>query len=79
MKDVLFSRTVGSMKAWELYTAQSLWFFFIGIVFFLAKYLLDKTFLKKSDTFQDAYSVVEKLGTGQADALDGKLFAQKLI
>lgn len=78
-KEALFMKPVMELKAWELYTGQSIWFFFIGIVFFLIKYLLDMTFLKSSQRFQSAYRVVEKVGTGQAGAQDGAAFADSIL
>jgi len=78
-KTALFMKPVTELKAWELYTGQSIWFFFIGIVFFLFRYLLDMTFLKKSTTFQKAYRVVEKVGTGQASAQDGAALASDIL
>ncbi len=75
----LFMRPVADLKAWELYTGQSIWFFFIGIVFFLFRYLLDMTFLKKNTTFQKAYRVVEKVGTGEASAKDGAALAGSIL
>ena len=78
-KEALFMKPVMELKAWELYTGQSILFFFIGIVFFLIKYLLDMTFLKKSQRFQSAYKVVEKVGTGQARPQDGAAFADNIL
>lgn len=78
-KDALFMRPVTDLKAWELYTGQSIWFFFIGIVFFLIKYLLDLTFLRGNKKFQSAYRVVEKIGTGQARPQDGAAFADSIL
>tara|TARA_Y100000748_G_scaffold287247_1_gene271222 strand:+ start:146 stop:391 length:246 start_codon:yes stop_codon:yes gene_type:complete len=72
MAKALFMKDVSELKAWELYTGQSLWFVFIGIVFFLLKYLLDLTFLSQSSRFQSAYRVVEKIGTGQGLPEDGR-------
>lgn len=70
----VFLKPVKDMKAWELYVGQGVWFFFIGVVFMLIKYLLDKTVLKKSKTFQKGFRLVEDLSTGQARAEDGKKF-----
>lgn len=78
-KEALFMKPVTELKAWELYTGQSIWFFFIGIVFFLIKYLLDMTFLKGSQRFQSAYRVVEKVSTGQARPQDGAAFADSIL
>lgn len=78
-KDALFMRPVMELRAWELYTGQSIWFFFIGIVFYLIKYLLDMTFLKKSQNFQAAYKVVEKIGSGQARPEDGVNFVDSVF
>lgn len=78
-RDALFMRPVTELKAWELYTGQSIWFFFIGIIFFLLKYLLDMTFLKGNSRFQTAYRVVEKVGTGQARPQDGAAFADSIL
>jgi len=72
-------KPVTELKAWELYTGQSIWFFFIGIVFFLIKYILDMTFLKSSARFQSAYRVVEKIGSGQARPADGAQFAESVL
>tara|TARA_B110000027_G_C16060851_1_gene274432 strand:- start:183 stop:428 length:246 start_codon:yes stop_codon:yes gene_type:complete len=78
-KEALFMKPVTELKAWELYTGQSIWFFFIGIVFFLIKYLIDMTFLKSNQRFQSAYRVVEKVGTGQARPQDGAAFADSIL
>lgn len=78
-REALFMKPVTELKAWELYTGQSIWFFCIGIVFFLLKYLLDMTFLKSSSRFQSAYKVVEKVGTGQALPKDGAAFADSIF
>jgi len=75
----LFMKPVKELKAWELYTGQSIWFFFIGIVFFIIKFILDKTFLKRSTTFQKAYRVIEKVGTGQARPDDGAALADSIL
>lgn len=75
----LFMKPVKELKAWELYTGQSIWFFFIGIFFFVLKYMLDKTFLKTSPQFQSAYKVVEKIGSGQALPADGARFAKSVM
>jgi len=72
-------KPVTELKAWELYTGQSIWFFFIGIVFFLLKYLIDMTFLKDSTRFQSAYRVISKVGSGQALPQDGADFAENLL
>ena len=37
------------------------------------------TFLPKSDTFRNAYGVVEKIATGQALPEDGAIFTDKLL
>ena len=79
MAKALFMKPVTELKAWELYTGQSIWFFFIGIVFFLLKYILDMTFLKSNQRFQTAYRVVEKVGTGQARPQDGAAFADSIL
>ena len=79
MGKALFMKPVTELKAWELYTGQSIWFFFIGIVFFLLKYLLDMTFLQRSKRFQSAYKVVEKIGSGQARPADGAQFAESIL
>ena len=78
-REALFMKPVRELKAWELYTGQSIWFFFIGIVFFLLKYLIDMTFLKGNKGFQTAYRVVEKVGTGQARPQDGAAFADSIL
>ena len=78
-REALFMRPVTDLKAWELYTGLSIWFFFIGIVFFLIKYVLDMTFLKGSSRFQSAYRVIEKVGTGQAQPHDGAAFANSIL
>lgn len=79
MTKALFMKPVTELKAWELYTGQSIWFFFIGIVFFLLKYILDMTFLKSSQRFQSAYRVVEKIGSGQARPQDGAAVASAVL
>ena len=79
VRQALFMKPVTELKAWELYTGQSIWFFFIGIVFFLFKYLIDMTFLKSSQRFQSAYKLVEKVGTGQARPQDGAAFADSIL
>ena len=79
MKKALFMRPVTELKAWELYTGQSIWFFFVGIVFFLIKSVLDMTFLKNNQRFQSAYRVVEKIGSGQARPNDGAAFADSVL
>jgi hypothetical protein len=78
-KQALFSKPVVELKAWELYTGQSVWFFFIGIVFYILKYLLDMTFLGKNKQFQSVYKVVEKIGSGQALPQDGATFADQIL
>lgn len=78
-REALFMKPVTELKAWELYTGQSIWFFFIGIIFYLLKNLLNRTFLKESSRFQSVYNVVEKLGTGQARPQDGVYFAESII
>jgi len=78
-RKALFMKPVKELKAWELYTGQSIWFFFIGIVFFIIKFILDKTFLKRSTTFQKAYRVIEKVGTGQARPNDGAALADSIL
>ena len=78
-REALFMKPVTKLKAWELYTGQSIWFFFIGIVFFLIKYLIDMTFLKNNRQFQSAYRVVEKIGSGQALPQDGAQFVDSVI
>lgn len=72
-------KDVKDLKAWQLYVGQSMWLFFIGIVFFLLKMLLEMTFLAKSSSFQSAYRIVEEIGTGKADADDGKKFAASIL
>jgi hypothetical protein len=74
----LFMKPVTELKAWELYTGQSIWFFFIGIVFFLLKYLLDP-FLKGNQHLHSAYRLIEKIGTGQARPQDGAAFADSIL
>ena len=78
-KQALFLKPVVELKAWELYTGQSIWFFFIGIVFYILKYLLDMTFLGKNKQFQSVYKVVEKIGSGQALPQDGATFADQIL
>jgi hypothetical protein len=78
-KQALFSKPVVELKAWELYTGQSVWFFFIGIVFYILKYLLDMTFLGENKQFQSVYKVVEKIGSGQALPQDGATFADQIL
>lgn len=78
-KEVIFMRRVSEMKAWELYTGQSIWFFVVGIAFYLLKYLLDMTFLRSSPRFQSAYKVVETVGSGQASPDDGAKFASRFV
>lgn len=78
-KHALFSKPVVELKAWELYTGQSIWFFFIGIVFYILKYLLDMTFLGENKQFQSVYKVVEKIGSGQALPQDGATFADQIL
>jgi hypothetical protein len=78
-KQALFSKPVVELKAWELYTGQSIWFFFIGIVFYILKYLLDMTFLGENKQFQSVYKVVEKIGSGQALPQDGATFADQIL
>ena len=79
VKEALFMKPVIELKAWELYIGQSIWFFFIGIVFFLIKYILDMTFLKSNQQFQSAYRAVEKIGSGQARPQDGASFANAVL
>ena len=79
VKEALFMKPVIELKAWELYIGQSIWFFFIGIVFFLIRYILDMTFLKSNQQFQSAYRVVEKIGVGQARPQDGASFAEAVL
>ena len=78
-REALFMKPVTELKAWELYTGQSIWFFFIGVIFFLIKSLIDMTFLKNNQKFQSAYRVVEKVGTGQARPQDGAAFADRIL
>tara|TARA_Y100000389_G_C17433894_1_gene504342 strand:+ start:1333 stop:1578 length:246 start_codon:yes stop_codon:yes gene_type:complete len=78
-REAIFMKPVTQLKAWELYTGQSIWFFFIGIIFFILKYLIDMTFLKGNSRFQSVYKVVEKVGTGQARPQDGAAFADSII
>ena len=78
-KQALFLKPVVELKAWELYTGQSIWFFFIGIVFYILKYLLDMTFLGKNKQFQSVYKVVEKIGSGQALPQDGATLADQIL
>ena len=75
----IFMRDVKEMKAWQLYAGQSVWFFAVGIVFYLLKMLLDMTSLKRSKSFNSAYSLVESIGTGKAGATDGEQFAKKIL
>ena len=79
MAKALFMRPVSELKAWELYLGHSIWFFYIGIVFFLIKYLLDMTFLQRSQGFQSAYKVISKVGSGQALPKDGADFAESIL
>lgn len=78
-QDVLFMRPVGELRAWELYTGQSIWFFFVGILFFLIKFLLDKTLLQRSETFQWGFDLIAKIGSGQALPTDGARFAKSIL
>lgn len=78
-KEAIFMRPVTELKAWELYTGQSIWFFFVGIIFFILKYLIDMAFLKGNSRFQSAYKVLEKVGTGQARPQDGASFADSIL
>ena len=77
--NLIFMKPVTELKAWELFTGQSIWFFFIGIVFFLIHIILDMTFLKGSPRVQSAYRVVEKVGTGQARPQDGAAFVDSIL
>jgi hypothetical protein len=79
VKHTLFMKRVAELKAWELYTGQSVWFFFIGIVLFLLRYLLSKTPLNSSSTFQSGYGIVEKIAAGQALPRDGAKFAESVL
>ncbi len=73
-------RPVSSLKAWELYTGQSLWFFFIGIVFFLLQMLIGKLVTSTSSPqLKYAYDVIETIGSGQAKPGDGAKFARDII
>jgi hypothetical protein len=75
----IFMKDVKDIKAWQLYAGQSIWFFFVGIMFYLVKSILDMTFLSKNKTFTSAYKVVESIGTGQAGADDGSKFAASVL
>ena len=74
-----FTRRVTELKAWQLYTGQSVWFFFIGIIFYILKRILDMTFLKDNVQFQSAYTVAENIGSGQARPDDGAQFAEQFM
>ena len=75
----VFMKDVKDLKAWQLYAGQSIWFFFVGVMFYLIKSILDMTFLSKNKTFRSAYNVVESIGTGKADANDGSKFAASVL
>jgi hypothetical protein len=77
--EAIFMKNVKDLKAWQLYAGQSIWFFFIGIVFYFIKSILDMTFLSKNRMFKSAYQVVESIGTGQAGADDGSKFAASVL
>ena len=79
MRGAIFMKDVKELKAWQLYAGQSIWFFFVGIMFYLIKAVLDMTFLSKNKTFKSAYQVVESIGTGQAGADDGSKFAARVL
>tara|TARA_B100001175_G_C19331520_1_gene552777 strand:+ start:264 stop:530 length:267 start_codon:yes stop_codon:yes gene_type:complete len=72
-------RDVKELKAWQLYAGQSIWFFFVGIVFYLVKSILDMTYLSKNKIFTSVYKVVESIGTGQAGADEGSKFAANIL
>ena len=74
-RGAVFMKDVKELKAWQLYAGQSIWFFFVGIMFYIVKMLLDMTFLTKNKTFTSAYEVVESIGTGEAGAAEGSKFA----
>lgn len=75
----IFTKDVKELKTWQLYAGQSIWFFFMGIMFYLIKTIIDMTFLSKNKTFTSAYNVVESIGTGQAGANDGSKFAARIL
>ena len=79
MKGALFAKDVKSMKAWELYVGQSMWLFFVGIVFYILKLILDMTILPKSKTFKKGFGIVEGIASGTVDADDGSMFAGKVL
>ena len=77
MTHTMFMSDVKNMKAWQLYTGQSIWFFVIGIVFFLVRVILVQ--FQPSPSVMNTYGLVEKIGTGRADAEDGSEFAKSLL
>lgn len=79
VKQTVFMKRVAELKAWELYTGQSVWFFFIGIILFFIRYIIAKTPLRESSSFQSGYGIVEKIAAGQALPQDGANFAQSMI
>ena len=79
VKQTVFMKKVTELKAWELYTGQSVWFFFIGIVLFLIRYVLNKTPLLENSSFNSGYGLVEKIAAGQALPQDGAKFAKSIL
>tara|TARA_X000000368_G_C22761076_1_gene592773 strand:+ start:221 stop:466 length:246 start_codon:yes stop_codon:yes gene_type:complete len=79
VKQTVFMKKVTELKAWELYTGQSVWFFFIGVVLFLMRYILNKTPLLNNSSFNSGYGIVEKIAAGQALPQDGAMFAKSFL
>lgn len=77
IKTPFFMRPVKELKAYQLFLGQSMWFFIIGIIFFVIKQVSDKTFTPKS-FFTQSIDVIEDIGTGQS-AASGKEFAASLL
>ena len=75
----LFTKNVKNMKAWQLYVGQSMWLFFVGILFYLLKIVIDMTFLHKSKIFSKGFSLVKGIASGTVDADDGSAFASKVL
>ena len=78
-KKFLFEKKVKDMKAWQLYVGQSMWVFFIGILFFLLTMILRKLSLLNSPLVKKSYGVVESIATGTATSSDGKKFASGMM
>eukprot|EP00965_Chrysotila_dentata_P236363 6201272-Pleurochrysis_carterae.AAC.1 len=79
MVGVIFLKKVVDMKAWELYIGQSVWFFFIGILFYILRTLLDLTALGKNALFQQSFDTVQTLGNGSATARDADKFMDRMF